>query len=233
MDDTLLFIPPCCVDRKLPKAVSEAPRRLLTFYTHGDVTMEKFFRAIACLMDDAPSHKEKYLVMVLAMPVLLPETVVFLQLCFEREWITHLVLTTSKNASDLIDIHLSAYKEKILYARSPDVSQLSSHMVLYKKDKALILSGPMLEKMSGKTSAYSLQFLPDQANWLNELTWGNPVKNVCFPDVLHQRMQVIKEKRIVEDRLLSRFLKAYFPPYADDKEQPVGHGDHHNFGNYG
>ena len=233
MDETLLFIPPCCVDRKLPKAVGEAPRRTLTFYTHGDVTMEKFFRAIGFLVDDAPNHKKTYTVMVLAMPQILPETAVFLQQCFEREWITHLVLTTSKNAESLMDIHLAEYKDRLLYARSQDVSNVASHMVLYKKDKALILSGPMLEKMSGKTSAYSLQFLPDQANWLNALTWGNPVKNVCFPDVLHQRQQVIKDKREVKDRLLSRFLKASFPPYDDDKEQPLSHGDHHDFGQMG
>lgn len=230
MDDTLLFIPPCCVDKKLPKAVGEAPRRTLTFYTHGDVTMEKFFRAIGCLMDDEPNHKDTYTVMVLAMPTILPETAVFLQQCFEREWISHLVLTTQKHADNLLEIHLAAFKDRILYAQTADVSHLTSHMVLYKKSKALILSGPMLEKMSGKTSCYSLTFLPDTANWLNALTWGNPVKNVCFPDVLHQRQQVIKSGREVKDRLLARFLKASFPPYDDDKEATFGHGDHHNFG---
>ena len=47
MDDTLLFIPPCCVNKMLPKAMKEAPRRMLSFYTHGDVTAEKFYRAIS------------------------------------------------------------------------------------------------------------------------------------------------------------------------------------------
>lgn len=230
MDDTLLFIPPCCVDKKLPKAVGEAPRRMLTFYTHGDVTMEKFYRAIAHLMDSEPNHKDAYCVMVLTMPALLPETAVFLEQCFERKWISHLVLTTQKNVDSLVDIHLAPYKSKILYAHSQDVSLFSSHMVIYKKNKALILSGPMLEKMVSKTSCYSLTFLPDQANWLNALTWGNPVKNVCFPDVLIQRAQTIKSKREVEDRLLYRFLQASFPPYEDDKEQH-GHGDYHDFSN--
>ena len=36
MNDTL-FIPPCCVDKKLPRAIIQAPRRALSFYTHGDV----------------------------------------------------------------------------------------------------------------------------------------------------------------------------------------------------
>ena len=102
MDDTLLFIPPCCVDKKLPKAVREAPRRMLTFYTHGDVTMEKFFRAIAYLMDDAPSHKERHIVMGLCMPVRLYATAVFLQLWLERGCIHHLVLTTQRDMSNLL-----------------------------------------------------------------------------------------------------------------------------------
>ena len=67
MDDTLLFIPPCCVDKKLPRAVMQAPHRALTFYTHGDVTMEKFYRAVSYMVIDA--H-----VMVIAMPAVEPET---------------------------------------------------------------------------------------------------------------------------------------------------------------
>ena len=50
MDDTLLFIPPCCVDKKLPKAVMQAPRRALSFFTHGDVLVDKFFHAIGYMV---------------------------------------------------------------------------------------------------------------------------------------------------------------------------------------
>lgn len=92
MDDTLLFIPPCCVDKKLPKAVFQAPQRMLTFYTHGDVTMEKFYRAVSHLLVDA--H-----VMVLSMPVVSFENFSFLQQCFERGWITHLILSTCRNVT--------------------------------------------------------------------------------------------------------------------------------------
>ena len=53
MDDTLLFIPPCCVDKKLPKAVMQAPRRALSFFTHGDVLVDKFVHAIGYLVDTA------------------------------------------------------------------------------------------------------------------------------------------------------------------------------------
>ena len=124
MDDTLLFMPPCCVDKKLPKAVNQAPYRQLTFYTHGDVTVEKFYKAVSYLM--IGSH-----VMVLTMPSPKQETFVFLQQCFEREWITHLVLSTCRSCDTLIAKYLGDYADRIIYAQSDDVSDLSSHMVLY------------------------------------------------------------------------------------------------------
>ena len=151
MDDTLLFMPPCCVDTKLPKAVNQAPHRQLTFYTHGDVTVEKFYKAVSYLM--ITSH-----VMVLTMPSPKQETFVFLQQCFEREWITHLVLSTCRPCDTLIAKYLSDYADRIIYAQSDDVSDLSSHMVLYNKNRALTLSGPMYDRrqMDVRLAAYSL-----------------------------------------------------------------------------
>ncbi len=229
MDDTLLFIPPCCVDKKLPKAIMQAPRRTLTFYTQGDVTMEKFFRSISYLMDETDTYREGYCVMVLSMPSVLGETIVFLQQCFERKWITHLVLSTHKKVDNLLDIHLWEYRDRILYTANQDVSEITSHMALYNRSKALVLVGPMLERMSARMSAYSLVFYPDQATWSNTQDWGNPLKNVCFPDVLRHRQQVVKTKREVNDKFLSRFLKGNFPPYAEDQESERAI-DHYNFG---
>ena len=139
MDDTLLFIPPCCVEKKLPKAVNQAPHRQLIFYTHGDVTVEKFYKAVSYLVVD--SH-----VMVLTMTSPKQETFVFLQQCFEREWITHLVLSTCRPCDTLMAKYLSDYADRIIYAQSDDVSNLSSHMVLYNKDRALTLSGPLFNR---------------------------------------------------------------------------------------
>ena len=83
MDDTLLFIPPCCVDQKLPKAVIQAPHSQLTFYTHGDVTAEKFYKALSHLMIDA--H-----IMVLTMTSPKQETFMFLEQCFELRQVAEL-----------------------------------------------------------------------------------------------------------------------------------------------
>lgn len=210
MDDTLLFIPPCCVDKKLPKAVNQAPHRQLTFYTHGDVTAEKFYKAVSYLIID--SH-----VMVLTMPSPNQETFIFLEQCFEREWITHLVLSTCRPCDTLMAKYLSDYADRIIYAQSDDVSNLSSHMVLYNKDRALTLSGPLFNRpqMDVRLAAYTIVFYP--SHLLNSTAdWGNPIRNILFPDVLRHRKKMFANgvKRI-KDKEIDRFIHLEFPPISE------------------
>lgn len=210
MDDTLLFIPPCCVDKKLPRAVMQAPHRALTFYTHGDVTMEKFYRAVSYLVDDA--H-----VMVLSMPVVGPETLVFVQQCFERKWITHLVLSTSRDCQKVLDRYLSEYRNRILYTHESDVTELSSHLVLYNVDRALVLNGPMYERpFNGvRLVAYNMVFYPSYSLSASQQDWGNPLRNVLLPDVLRHRKVLSKEQKMALPTEFSRFIHLEFPPYND------------------
>lgn len=210
MDDTLLFIPPCCVDNKLPKAVNQAPHRQLTFYTHGDVTVEKFYKAVSHLVID--SH-----VMVLTMPSPKQETFMFLEQCFERGWITHLVLSTYRSCDSLIAKHLGDYADRIICAQSDDVSDLSSHMVLYNRDRALTLSGPMYDRpqIDMRLVAYTIVFHP--SHLLNSTAdWGNSLRNILFPDVLRQRKKIFAGgvKRIT-DREIDRFIHLEFPPLQE------------------
>lgn len=210
MDDTLLFIPPCCVGKKLPKAVNQAPHRQLTFYTHGDVTAEKFYKAVSHLVID--SH-----VMVLTMPSPNQETFIFLEQCFEREWITHLVLSTCRPCDTLIAKYLSDYADRIIYTQSDDVSNLSSHMVLYNKDRALTLSGPLFNRpqMDVRLAAYTIVFYP--SHLLNSTAdWGNPIRNILFPDVLRHRKKMFANgvKRI-KDKEIDRFIHLEFPPISE------------------
>lgn len=221
MDDTLLFIPPCCVDKKLPKAVMQAPHRALTFYTHGDVTMEKFYRAVSYLLID--SH-----MMVLSMPVLTVETFMFLSQCFERNWITSLVLSVRRSCSPLLEKYLAEYKSRVLYVCSKDVSEVSSHMVLYNKDRALYICGPMYEQPHmNAMSAYNMMFIPNYTFASDDVDWGNPLRNILFPDMLRHRQQAYSLKGNVVVPSLSRFLHNKFPPYKDsakeDDEQPKDH----------
>ena len=210
MDDTLLFIPPCCVGKKLPKAVNQAPHRQLAFYTHGDVTVEKFYKAVSHLVID--SH-----VMVLTMPSPNQETFIFLEQCFEREWITHLVLSTCRSCETLMAKYLSDYADRIIYAQSDDVSNLSSHMVLYNKDRALTLSGPLFNRpqMDVRLAAYTIVFYP--SHLLNSTAdWGNPIRNILFPDVLRHRKKMFANgvKRI-KDKEIDRFIHLEFPPISE------------------
>ena len=208
MDDTLLFMPPCCVDKKLPKAVNQAPHRQLTFYTHGDVTVEKFYKAVSHLVID--SH-----VMVLTMPESKQETFVFLQQCFERGWITHLVLSTYRSCDTFMAKYLSDYTDRIIYAQSDDVSELSSHMVLYNKDRALTLIGPMYDRpqMDVRLAAYNLVLYPSHV-LSTEADWGNPIRNILFPDVLRLRQKMFaRGMKRIKDKEIDMFLHLEFPPF--------------------
>lgn len=207
MDDTLLFIPPCCVDKKLPQAVTQAPQRMLVFYTHGDVTMEKFYRAISFLVIDA--H-----VMALSMPNVNSDSFVFLQQCFERRWITHLILTTANDCSKMVAKYLSDYKDKVLYTQSKDVTDVASHMVLYNYERAVVLTGLMTDRpYTANLVSYTLTFYPNFSLFSTKSDWSHPIRNVLFPDILRHRQQTHASLNKVQSPTLDHFLHFEFPPY--------------------
>lgn len=208
MDDTLLFIPPCCVDKKLPQAIMQAPRRALTFYTHGDVSMEKMYRAISYLVSDP--H-----VMVLTMPSLSHQTLAFLRQCFEREWITDLVLSTCRDVSTLVKTYLADFSRHVLYTHDDNVSLLSSHLVLYTDTQMLSINGPMWE-ISGSYSlaAYTMFFQPNY-DISAKGDFANPLMNILLPDVLRMRKQYNYRDDLSVSAWLHRFIKFSFPPYSD------------------
>lgn len=209
LDENMLFIPPCCVDKKLPQAIMQAPHRALSFYTHGDVIMEKFYRAVSYLVD------EKH-VMVLAMPVLATDTAVFLSQCFERGWISDLVLSTSRDCITLVDKYLSDYRKHILYAVSSDVTDTSSHLVLYTPAKALSIAGPMYDRpYRAVTVAYTMLFHPRHDILSAQSDYGNPLLNILVPDVLRQRKAFRRALARDISTRLEKFLSFTFPPYNE------------------
>ena len=211
MDDTLLFIPPCCVDNKLPKAVNQAPHRQLTFYTHGDVTVEKFYKAVSHLVIDP--H-----VMVLTMPSPKQETFMFLEQCFERGWITHLVLSTLYSCDSLLHKHLGEYADRIIYAQSDNVSFYSSHMVFYNKDRALTLNGPMFDRPQTDAALVSYNLVFHPSHLLSSTSdWGNPLRNILFSDVLRQRKKIFAGGvKLIKDKTIDRFIHLEFPPFREE-----------------
>lgn len=208
MDDTLLFIPPCCVDKKLPRAVMEAPHRALTFYTHSDVPMEKFYRAISYLIADA--H-----IMVLTMPHISHQVAAFLRQCFERGWITDLILSTNRDTSAVIKSYLPEYSEHILYTYGKDVLDITSHLVLYTDTQALSISGPMWE-IGGNAplACYTLLYY-SRFNTMVNGDFSNSLQNILLPDVLRHRKARHKETQLPSSKALSHFLNHNFPPYKE------------------
>lgn len=203
MTDTLLFIPPCCVDKKLPQAIMQAPRRSLTFYTHGDVTMEKFYRAVAYLVQDP--H-----VMVLTMPTITNSTVVFLLQCFERGWITDLVLSSSRDITNILKTYLGDYTSHIIYTFSKDVTDFSSHLVLYNDRQSLHISGPMLEScFDARLLSYHMLFQP-RYDAITQADYGNPLTNILIPDILRHRQA--KHPIPQKSYNIDRFLSLHLPP---------------------
>ena len=207
MEDTLLFIPPCCVDKKLPRAIMQAPYRSLTFYTHSDVTLEKFYRAVGYMLDK--SHT-----MVVSINFIAVETLAFFRQCFERGWINALVLSTSKDDATMVDRYLSDYKDKVLYVQHRDATDWASHLVLYNAEKALVIEGPMYSRaMSSGLTSYHATFYPMLSTYSNSQDWGNPLRNVLFPFVLRHRQGAKQSGRTVLCSELTHFLNANFPPY--------------------
>lgn len=181
----------------------QAPRRALSFYTYGDVTMEKFYRAISYLIDEP--H-----ILVLSMPIIAPDTAVFLQQCFERGWVSNLVLSTSRDATKLIDIHLKDYQSHVLYTNAKDVSNLSSHIVLYNRNKALSITGPMLD-IYYERSLTSYTMLLQESFSLNSqsLECGDPLFNILYPDIVRHRGAWIKLAKSGAERKISSALKSF------------------------
>ena len=209
MDENGLFIPPCCVETKLPKAVMQAPRRSLSFYTHGDVTFEKFYSSVSYLVADP--H-----VLVLSMPILTFATASYLAQCFERGWITDLIISTAKDITPLVEKYLTPYMSHILHMSAGNVSQFSAHMVLYTDKQSLSISGPMVEsRMQGVSLvAYTLLYSPRFESTTSQM-WANTLLNILHPDILRARQT--KPNTLNLSNNLVRFLHLDMPPYKDEK----------------
>ena len=90
-------------------------------------------------------------------------------------------------------------------------------MVLYNKDRALTLSGPMYDRrqMDVRLAAYNLMLHVSHV-LSTTADWGNPIRNILFPDVLRHRKKMFANglKRI-KDKEIDRFIHLEFPPFSE------------------
>lgn len=210
MQENMFYIQPCCVEKVLPKAIHNAPRGTLSFYTRSDVTMEGMYKAVSWMLDSV--H-----VMALSMPDVTPVTAAYLSLCFERGWISDLILSTSRETTPLIDKYMSAFRNRILYRCSPEVSYLSSHMVLYSNKRALIIEGPMYDSpvLNNGLASYTAIYMPSYNTIVNTKDYANPLLNSLYPDIMRMRMVKPDVTRLSNN--LVRFINRQLPPYTDEE----------------
>lgn len=212
MDENLLFIPSCCVDKKLPTALFQAPRNFLCFYTHGDVMMEKFYRSVSHLVVNP--H-----IMVLSMPFVANDTLAFIAQCFERKWITDLVLSTQRDYTNIVSKYLGDYSYHVSYVFDNNVSDLSSHLVLYNSEQSLIINGPMYDRpcYDKNLVAYTMMFFPSYCLHSHNLDWGNSLRNVLFVESLSHRKKYmpVRNDKVISSAL-QHFIHMEFPPITND-----------------
>lgn len=171
--------------------------------------MEKFYRAVAAEVADP--H-----VMVLTMITVTKPTVIFLQQCFERHWITDLVLSTSVDNHEIIESVLADYKSHLSYAVNDNVIDTTSHMVLYSEEQAISISGPMLNVASNHSLlAYTLMLHRHYGGFTSK-ECGNPLLNILLPDIMRHRQCVMRTDREKKSERIKKFLNFTFPPYPDE-----------------
>ena len=213
MDDTLLFIPPCCVDKKLPSAILQAPRYNLVFYTHGDVTWMDMYKAVAHLVGDGAT-------MVLTARWLSSTSIDYLCMCFERGWLNNLVLTLTR-PTPLVSMLERHHGRNVLIAVSGQADLSFSHMVLYTKDKVLIINGPMFDDTVNifHTLSYSATLYANR-DVFTKADWGNPLRNILLPVTLIHRKAHTKEELLTSKTMaLYDFYMANFGSNNTTDEQ--------------
>ena len=213
MDDPLLFIPPCCVDKKLPAAILQAPRYNLVFYTHSDVTWIDMYKAVAHLVGDGAT-------MVLTARWLSSTSIDYLCMCFERGWINNLVLTLNR-PTPTVSMLERYHGRKVLIAVSGQADSAFSHMVLYTKDKVLFINGPMFDDTVSifHTVSYSATLYANR-DVFTKADWGNPLRNILLPVTLIHRKAHTKEELLTSKTMaLYDFYMANFGSNNTTDEQ--------------
>lgn len=203
-----MFAKPCCAAEKLPRAIMEAPNRVLTFHTRGDVDFEKLYRSIAQFVTDSA-------VMQLAIPYLNITTANLLLQCFERGWITDLILTTRRNERNLVESTLKPHLAHVSYAMD-SLDYYSSQMVLSTspavedtdRRQALILTGPLfavIKDEKGSLCSYTATYVPKLPEHYTAEN-GDHLANATLPFAMIHRSKehiVIPGKSDVIKRILT------------------------------
>lgn len=157
------YIEPCCCDKQLPALLRE--RRTAFFQTNGDVTVQKFMRAVG-RMAGQPSE------LWLMMPQVDLALLRTLRQWFQRGWINSLHLLTQENQEKMVMDELAEAVQTAAVAQQPteqvvvdyahDPLVLDGLMAFIGPTDVVAIQGAMLTQVDFSLSLYAAAFGPRQ-----------------------------------------------------------------------
>lgn len=177
-----LYIPPCCIDKKLPKLLRDHQSQMVVFYSQGDWNVERLWNAVSHMVsnvtqssnpDQAVTHTGGAVHMLLVLPCLdrhIMETILHYK---QHAWFDRLTVICHTSSLNL-DQHQDYAKQ--LSSISPDVKvsihlgkKAASQQSLWlrwddKTMQTLLVSGPMFTTKIGNPpfATYTATFLDGQ-----------------------------------------------------------------------
>ena len=91
----MAYIEPCCVDNQLPALLRRSSGSAVIFQTNGDVTLEKFMRAVCCMVDGGRDFW-------LLIPAVNDAAARLLRHWIKMDWIDRLHLLTAEDQAGLL-----------------------------------------------------------------------------------------------------------------------------------
>lgn len=138
-----LYIPPCCIDRKLPPIV-RAGGPCSFFYSQGDWGVAKLWGALASLVSGTDGNTLCVLVIDDVDEFLLRIIANYM----DRRWIRAMVLITSTDRTSMVKAGLSGCLDSICYCGNRDEAKHSNLWIRSNGKLSLAVVGP-LDKGSG------------------------------------------------------------------------------------
>ena len=134
MDDEL-YMPPCCIDRKLPPLIKSGGACSF-FYSQGDWGLQKLWNAASSLV---PNTSFSFL----AVETLDVYALRFIRTYFERGWIRAIAIVTADQCHDIIKTELSKYLDRVWYCGRQKMAAYSNLWIRTSHTEALVISGPL------------------------------------------------------------------------------------------
>ena len=154
-----LYIPPCCIDRKLPPIV-RAGGPCSFFYSQGDWGVAKLWGALASLVSGTDGNTLCVLVIDDVDEFLLRIIANYM----DRRWIRAMVLITSTDRTSMVKDGLSGCLDSIFYCGNRDEAKHSNLWIRSNGKLSLAVVGP-LDKGSGNSVPIRLPFRRTSIVW--------------------------------------------------------------------